>query len=114
MPNLSLTNYWHPIATSEEVVDQPKAFVLLGEPLVAFRDAEGVSVFKDLCIHRGAALSGGRIETAGLSAPITDGHTTAAAPAYIFPRFHQTRRYRGAHVQFRTPLAKPTASSGSR
>ena len=69
MPNLSLANYWHPIATSEEVVEQPKAFVLLGERLVAFRDAEGVSVFKDLCIHRGAALSGGKIENGRLVCP---------------------------------------------
>jgi phenylpropionate dioxygenase-like ring-hydroxylating dioxygenase large terminal subunit len=61
MAKLSLQNYWHPIATTEEVSDRPRAFTLLGERLVAFRTAEGVAVFKDLCIHRGAALSGGTV-----------------------------------------------------
>src|ERR1700756_5681618 len=69
MPNLSLGNYCVPIATSGDVAGPPKAFTLLGERLVAFRDAEGVSVFKDLCIHRGAALSGGKIENGRLVCP---------------------------------------------
>jgi phenylpropionate dioxygenase-like ring-hydroxylating dioxygenase large terminal subunit len=56
-----MQNYWHPIGTSGEVVEQPRQFKLFGETIVAFRDAEGVVAFKDLCIHRGAALSGGRI-----------------------------------------------------
>ena len=114
MPNLSLANYWHPMATSEEVVDQPKAFILLGERLVAFRDAEGVSVFKDLCIHRGAALSGGKIENGRLVCPYHGWAYDRSGAAYIFPRFHQTRRYRGALVQFPMPHGRPTASSGSR
>ena len=114
MPNLSLANYWHPIATSEEVVEQPKAFVLLGERLVAFRGAEGVSVFKDLAFIEGPPSQAVRSKTVDLSVPITDGHTTAAVSAYIFPRFHQTRRYRGAPAQFRTLRARPTALSGSR
>jgi phenylpropionate dioxygenase-like ring-hydroxylating dioxygenase large terminal subunit len=53
MSALSLANYWHPIAMSREVVEQPKSFTLLGERLVAFCDEQGPSVFKDLCIHRG-------------------------------------------------------------
>ncbi len=38
-----ITQYWHPIATVEEITDAPQRFVLLGRPLVAFRDAEGIS-----------------------------------------------------------------------
>jgi len=41
--------------------------MMLGEPIVAFRDEQGVAAFKDLCIHRGTALSLGYI---------TDGHLT--------------------------------------
>lgn len=52
-----LTRYWHPIARSEEVTEEPRRFMLLEEPVVAFRDGEGVVAFKDLCIHRGTALS---------------------------------------------------------
>jgi phenylpropionate dioxygenase-like ring-hydroxylating dioxygenase large terminal subunit len=57
----SMGSYWHPIAQAAEVVEQPRRFMLLGEPLVAFRDQQGVAVFKDLCIHRGTALSLGYI-----------------------------------------------------
>ena len=64
-----MENYWHPIATSEEVLDQPKQFKLLGERIVAFRDDSGVVAFKDLCIHRGAALSRGRIKHGRLACP---------------------------------------------
>lgn len=61
----TLGSYWHPIARSEEVSNKPARFMLLGEKLVAFRSKEGVAVFKDLCIHRGAALSGGTVDESG-------------------------------------------------
>jgi phenylpropionate dioxygenase-like ring-hydroxylating dioxygenase large terminal subunit len=53
--------FWHPIARAEEVTDRPRRYTLLGEHLVAFRTDDGVSVFKDLCIHRGSALSLGQV-----------------------------------------------------
>ncbi len=65
----TLANYWHPIARSEDVVEQPRQFELLSEKICAFRTAEGVSAFKDLCIHRGTALSLGWV---------TDGRITCA------------------------------------
>ncbi len=58
----SLANYWHPIATVDQVVDQPRQFRLLGEDLVAFTVNGGIRVFRDLCIHRGTALSLGFVE----------------------------------------------------
>lgn len=63
----TLANYWHPIARSDEVADQPKQFTLLGEHIVAFRTDEGVSAFKDLCIHRGTPLSLGWVENGRLT-----------------------------------------------
>ena len=65
----TLANYWHPIARSEDVTEQPKQFELLGEKICAFRTDAGVSAFKDLCIHRGTALSLGWV---------TDGRITCA------------------------------------
>src|SRR5438034_3021226 len=65
----TLANYWHPIAPSEDVTEQPKRFELLSENICAFRTNEAVSAFKDLCIHRGTALSLGWV---------TDGHITCA------------------------------------
>ena len=66
---VTLANYWHPIATAGEVVEQPRSFRLLGEQIVAFRDREGVAAFQDLCIHRGTALSLGSITEGRLTCP---------------------------------------------
>lgn len=65
----ALANYWHPIARSEDVTEQPKQFELLCEKICAFRTPDGVSAFKDVCIHRGTALSLGWV---------TDGRITCA------------------------------------
>jgi phenylpropionate dioxygenase-like ring-hydroxylating dioxygenase large terminal subunit len=73
----SLSNYWHPIALAEEVVEQPRQFTLLGEQIVAFRDSGGIAAFKDLCIHRGTALSLGTI---------TDGRLTCAYHGWEYDR----------------------------
>jgi phenylpropionate dioxygenase-like ring-hydroxylating dioxygenase large terminal subunit len=73
----SMGNYWHPIATAAEVVEQPRRFMLLGEPIVAFRDEQGVAAFKDLCIHRGTALSLGYI---------TGGHLTCLYHGWEYDR----------------------------
>ncbi len=69
MTSVSMENFWHPIATSGEVTEQPKQFMLLGERVVAFRDEAGPVAFKDLCIHRGTALSGGSIKDGRLACP---------------------------------------------
>lgn len=53
--------YWHPIATSTEVVDKPQRFTLLEENLVAYRVDGDAVVMRDLCIHRGSALSLGNV-----------------------------------------------------
>jgi phenylpropionate dioxygenase-like ring-hydroxylating dioxygenase large terminal subunit len=66
---LSLGNYWHPIATSKEVTAQPKQFTLLGERIVAFRHNDHLAAFKDLCIHRGSALSRGSVKDGRLVCP---------------------------------------------
>ena len=67
MNSISMENFWHPIATAAEVGAQPKQFMLLGERIVAYRHDAGVSAFMDVCIHRGAALSGGRVENGQLT-----------------------------------------------
>ncbi|AZC24324.1 aromatic ring-hydroxylating dioxygenase subunit alpha [Pseudomonas sessilinigenes] len=54
-------NFWHPLALSTEVGGKPARFMLLGENLVAYRTQFGITVLKDLCIHRGCALSIGRV-----------------------------------------------------
>ena len=54
---------WHPVAYSEEVDGStPFAAKLLQEMIVIWRTADGAPhAMKDLCIHRGTALSLGHL-----------------------------------------------------
>jgi phenylpropionate dioxygenase-like ring-hydroxylating dioxygenase large terminal subunit len=67
--NLTLRNYWHPVATSDELGAAPLGVSLLDERIVVWRVKETVAAFRDLCIHRGTALSLGWIENGGLVCP---------------------------------------------
>ena len=54
--------FWHPVAWSHEVTDDPLGVTLLGEPLVVIRRRDGeIAVYVDECPHRGAPLSLGRL-----------------------------------------------------
>jgi vanillate O-demethylase monooxygenase subunit len=53
---------WHGVAYSSAVGTAPHRTQLLGEPIVVWRDSRGVAhAFRDLCIHRGTALSLGSV-----------------------------------------------------
>ena len=69
MDEITVRNYWHPLAKSDEIISKPKQFKILGELIVAYKDIEGVVAFKDLCIHRGAALSGGSVNEGSITCP---------------------------------------------
>jgi phenylpropionate dioxygenase-like ring-hydroxylating dioxygenase large terminal subunit len=58
-----LRNYWYPVLQTEELPDgKPIGFMVLGEPLVAWRDANGKPcVARDRCPHRSIKLSVGRV-----------------------------------------------------
>jgi vanillate O-demethylase monooxygenase subunit len=61
--NAALRACWHPVAYSADVTSTPRATTLLDEPLVLWRDARGAAhAFRDVCVHRGTALSLGRVE----------------------------------------------------
>lgn len=57
-----LTEDWLVACRSTDVADKPIQVILMGERLAIFRTSKGVSAFKDLCIHRGAALSLGEVK----------------------------------------------------
>jgi phenylpropionate dioxygenase-like ring-hydroxylating dioxygenase large terminal subunit len=58
-----LFNCWHPVAYSHEVKTEPYATKLLDEALVIWRSSDGKThVMRDLCIHRGTALSLGWVK----------------------------------------------------
>ena len=57
---------WHPVAFAEDLDDQPLAVRLLDEAIAIARIDGDVVAFKDLCIHRGTALSLGTVVDGGL------------------------------------------------
>ncbi|WML32363.1 aromatic ring-hydroxylating dioxygenase subunit alpha [Neobacillus sp. OS1-32] len=57
-----LREEWLVACPSTEVGEKPVQIMLMGERVVIFRTSEGVRAFKDLCIHRGAALSLGEVK----------------------------------------------------
>lgn len=62
MADTILRNYWHPVVTSNELGDAPLGVSLLDERIVVWRTKEKVAAFRDLCVHRGTALSLGSIQ----------------------------------------------------
>ena len=54
---------WHAVAYARDLGAAPHRTQLLGEPLVIWRDSRGAPhAFRDLCIHRGTALSLGCVD----------------------------------------------------
>ena len=57
-----LSRFWHPVAFSHDVGSDPVQARLLDLNLVVYRTSAGVVVAKDICLHRGARLTLGRLE----------------------------------------------------
>ncbi|WP_042355512.1 aromatic ring-hydroxylating oxygenase subunit alpha [Bacillus rubiinfantis] len=64
-----LVEDWLVACPASEVSEKPIQVMLMEERLVIFRTSEGVHAFKDLCIHRGAALSLGEVKNECLVCP---------------------------------------------
>ena len=64
---VALRSYWHPVAYASELAGGgPLPVTLLDEPLVLARIDGKVSAFRDICVHRGTALSLGSVSDDGL------------------------------------------------
>ncbi len=64
-----LRNEWLAVTTAEAVTATPVKVQVLGEDVVLWRSLNGLRAFRDLCIHRGTALSLGRVEGGTLVCP---------------------------------------------
>jgi vanillate O-demethylase monooxygenase subunit len=54
----ALRGCWHPVAFGADLTDQPVGVTLLDEPVAIWRGAQGrLHAVKNICIHRGTALS---------------------------------------------------------
>jgi phenylpropionate dioxygenase-like ring-hydroxylating dioxygenase large terminal subunit len=58
----ALRRFWHPVMYSDGLGAGPRQVVILGEEIVLVRLGGEVRAFPDLCVHRGTALSLGRVE----------------------------------------------------
>src|SRR6059058_5927524 len=66
----ALRECWHPVAYADALVSAPLRVMLLGEPVVLWRDSQGKPhALSDVCIHRGTALSLGRVVEDELMCP---------------------------------------------
>ena len=64
-----LEPYWHPVLRCEDVANGPVGVRLLDQALVVYRSGGEVVALVDSCVHRGAALSLGRLEGELLECP---------------------------------------------
>lgn len=64
-----LRNDWIVACKAEDVKEKPLQIVMMGERIVLYRTANGINAFKDMCIHRGAALSIGCVNKNQLVCP---------------------------------------------
>jgi len=63
-----LRRFWYPVMPMEDIADGPRAFTLLGQRIVVWRDGEGrPAALIDRCCHRTAQLSRGFIDGGGLA-----------------------------------------------
>ncbi|MGQ9586279.1 MAG: Rieske 2Fe-2S domain-containing protein [Anaerolineae bacterium] len=61
-----IPNQWYVVLDSRQVRNKPVGVTRLGEKWVFWRDAEGqVHCLRDRCVHRGAALSAGKVLSDG-------------------------------------------------
>ncbi len=57
-----IRNQWYIVLNSRQVRERPVGVTRMGEKLVFWRDGEGrVVCFQDRCVHRGVALSAGKV-----------------------------------------------------
>lgn len=62
--------HWYPVLSSRELGNRPVGRLRFGERLVFWRGADGSAVcLPDMCPHRGAALSLGRVRDDALACP---------------------------------------------
>lgn len=72
LPDVDLTplrQYWYPVAYARDVASEPISVTILGEPVVVYRADEAVRAFRDLCPHRGAKISRGKVVDGRLVCP---------------------------------------------
>jgi len=113
-----LLDDWHVVAESAGIgTGEVRAARLLGQDLVLWRSNGGLCAWQDLCVHRGARLSRGRIQNDCLICPYHGWNYDAGGRCVLIPAhpsqmpparahttvFHVTERYGLIWVCLGTP-----------
>ncbi len=94
----ALRRFWHPVLWAEELADRPVAARLLDEPVVLVRLDGQVRAFRDLCVHRGTALSLGWVEGDCLVCPYHGWTYDSEGVCTRIPASHGTNIPRRARI----------------
>lgn len=86
-----ILNDWLVACRSTDVGEKPIQVKLMGERLAIFRNSEGVQAFRDLCIHRGAALSLGEVKHDCLVCPYHAWEFDASGACVKIPQLPEGR-----------------------
>lgn len=82
-----LLSCWHPVMYAHELGEKPSGTQLLGEHLVIWRDGAGKPhAMRDLCIHRGTALSLGWVKDDCIVCPYHGWRYNAAGNCTLIPQ----------------------------
>ena len=92
---------WYPVRYANEVKESPVSVKLCGEPLVLFRTLSGkINALTDLCIHRGVALSLGKVCGDTIVCPYHGWRYEGTGRCTLIPQLEdQTKIPRKAKVQ---------------
>src|ERR1700722_863941 len=87
---------WHPVGFASEFAGDPVRVVLLSEPIVIWRDSAGAPhALRDLCVHRGTALSLGRVVGDRLMCPYHGWQYRADGVCALIPQLADPTRVPG-------------------
>ncbi len=86
-----LRNDWIVACRAADVQDCPVQVTVMGERIVLFRAENGVHAFKDLCVHRGAALSLGCVRDGKLVCPYHGWEYDASGACVNIPQLPDDR-----------------------
>ncbi len=87
----ALRNGWIVVCKIDDVKEEPIQKIIMGERIVLFRNEEGIHAFKDLCIHRGAALSLGCVKDGNLVCPYHGWEYDSSGSCTKIPQLPQGR-----------------------
>ncbi len=93
MTPASLRAAWHPVAYSAGLGEAPLPATLLDERLVLWRDAGGAArAMRDPCVHRGTALSLGKVEHGEIVCPYHGWRFAADGRCVHIPQLEDPKR----------------------